>query len=951
MDVIGVYLKMIIASFFPALATAGLMHLDKNTHFGKLKKPIKQIIFGLVFGALAIVGTEWGIPFGGAQANCRDAAVLTAGFIFGTPAGIIAGIIGGVERWFAVYWGIGEFSRVACSVSTIIAGFYAAALRKLIFDNRKPTAFIAFFSGFVMETFHMTMMFITNMNDLSNVMVVIKNCTAPMLILNAFAVMLSTFAATAVQKDRAQIKKHRRHISKIIQKWLLITVIFAALTTSLFVFAVQDRIAFSQLDSLLEIAINEVSAEIRDESSNELLTISHKITDELTNGMSDSEEKDVIRWDFEGLAQKYNISEINYVNSKGIIVKSTNPKLVGFDMHSLEQSSEFLCLLEDKNDFVLEFGSIQLDPSIKMKYVGVKYRGGFIQVGYDEARFREMVAATISDITKNRHIGRTGFTFIIDGHSNIVSRPASYDSRTLLASIGNISEHAEGDTFGIVIESEPCYCCYKNIEGYYVISVLPELEALWTRNIALTVHIFMEIIVFAVMFALIYILIKKVVVEKIKSVNSSLAKITDGDLNEVVSVGSSAEFEMLSKDINSTVDTLKNYIDEASARIDKELEFAKSIQSSALPDVLQSFNMHHEFEIFASMDPAKEVGGDFYDAYLTNNNTLNFLVADVSGKGIPAAMFMMRAKTELKSLTEINIPLAEVFTRGNNALCEGNDAGMFVTAWQGSIELKTGIVRYVNAGHNPPLIRRKGGKFEFLRSRPGFVLAGMRGVKYKVQEIKLNPGDEMYLYTDGVTEATNKSDVLYGEERLLATINSREFKSMKEMCEYIKSDIDAFVGDADQFDDITMVAMRYEGEKPLPTIKFSRSAIEDIPAVTEFIETELEKIGCPMKMITQINVAIDEIYSNIVKYGYPHNNGPVTVKFLEKEDPHRVYVRFADQGVPYNPLMYQDPDITLSAEERSIGGLGIFMVKKTMDDIKYKYENGENVLTIMKRLE
>ncbi len=213
------------------------------------------------------------------------------------------------------------------------------------------------------------------------------------------------------------------------------------------------------------------------------------------------------------------------------------------------------------------------------------------------------------------------------------------------------------------------------------------------------------------------------------------------------------------------------------------------------------------------MDPAKEVGGDFYDFYITQSDTLHFLIADVSGKGIPAAMFMMRAKTELKSLTEADIPLAEVFTNGNEALCEGNDAGMFVTAWQGSVDLQNGILHYVNAGHNPPLVRHGDGKFEYLRSKAGFVLAGMDGVRYKTQEWQLEKGDVIFLYTDGVTEATNASTELFGEERLLEAINRSEFTSMEELCAIMKKEVDAFVGDAPQFDDITMLAFRYIGQE------------------------------------------------------------------------------------------------------------------------------------------
>ena len=170
---------------------------------------------------------------------------------------------------------------------------------------------------------------------------------------------------------------------------------------------------------------------------------------------------------------------------------------------------------------------------------------------------------------------------------------------------------------------------------------------------------------------------------------------------------------------------------------------------------------------------------------------------------------------------------------------------------------------------------------------------------------------------------------------------------MEELCRFVKADVDSFVGEAPQFDDITMVAFRYIG---ISSVSFEEAEIKDVEKVTAFVEAELDKIGCPMKAAMQINIAIDELFSNIIKYGYPNKKGPVTVKFKYHSDTKAVFIRFEDEGIPYNPLIKEDPDITLSAEERDIGGLGIFVVKKTMDDMRYKYENGKNILTIKKSI-
>ena len=933
-----VIFQMTIAALLPVVAAVVIYLLGKKTALGRLPYMAKQVICGVVFGGIAVLGTEFGIPMGGVVLNCRDAAVLTSGLMFGAPAGIIAGVIGGVERWIAVAWGVGSFTRVACSVSTLLAGVYAAALRKVMFEDKKPGVVISLAIGVVMEVFHMTMVFLTNMQSPNEAMDAVRLCTIPMVTANGLSVMLAALALSLLSREKSNREPSGVRISQTIQKWLLIAVVLAFLATSFFVFRLQDEMADAQKDSQLNQALSEIRADIQDASDVNLLTITHNVADRI-----DSES-------LETIASWYGLAEISIIDHSGIIVKSTEPSFVGYNMVSGEQSAEFLCLLSETEQYVQKYGAISYDSTISRKYAGVKTGDGFVQVGYNAENLQKDIASIVGDLTKNRHVGKTGYVLIFDAQRNVVSAPSVIDRDRIKDEMEDVALPDENVEFIANISGEPYYCMYGISEGYYIVAALPQEEAIQTRNIALYVNSFMEILVFAVLFGLIYMLIKRVVVNRIKDINSSLAKITDGDLGVVVDVRSNEEFASLSDDINMTVDTLKRYISEASARIDAELDFAKNIQASALPNVFPAFPKRKDFDIYASMDPAKEVGGDFYDFYFTAQDKLHFLIADVSGKGIPAAMFMMRAKTELKSLTEAEMPLSEVFTHGNAALCEGNDAGMFVTAWQGNIDLSTGLVQFANAGHNPPLVRHADGKFEYLRSRAGFVLAGMDGVRYKTQEVQLAPGDAIYLYTDGVTEATNAQSELYGEDRLLAAINSQEFGSMQELCTYVKADVDAFVGEAPQFDDITMVALKFIGTPPAPSIHFDQAKIEDIPAVTQFVEEQLEKLDCPMKVVVQMSVAIDEIFSNIVRYGYKNTAGPVTVTFITKDDPKRVYLRFADEGIPYNPLTKEDPDVTLSAEERRIGGLGIYMVKKTMDDMKYKYENEQNVLTVVKKI-
>ena len=250
-------------------------------------------------------------------------------------------------------------------------------------------------------------------------------------------------------------------------------------------------------------------------------------------------------------------------------------------------------------------------------------------------------------------------------------------------------------------------------------------------------------------------------------------------------------------------------------RIGAELNVATQIQADMLPRIFPAFPERKEFDIYATMDPAKEVGGDFYDFFLVDDDHLAVVIADVSGKGVPAALFMVIAKTLIKNHAQNKDTPGSVFTQTNEQLCEGNDAGLFVTAWMGVLEISTGKLIYVNAGHNPPLLRRADEKFEWLKSRPGFVLAGMEGVRYRENEMEMQPGDMLFLYTDGVTEATNANQELFGEERLLETLNEQPKLPVSALLPKVKKSIDSFVGEAEQFDDITMLSLNYrkKGEK------------------------------------------------------------------------------------------------------------------------------------------
>ncbi len=925
---------------------------DKYTCAKKMPYILKQVIIGVLFGLVSAFASSYGVQWLGTTVNVRDAAPLSAGLIFGAPAGIISGLIGGLYRWFSVFWGGGAYTQLACSVATILAGFMAAGLRKLMFDNKKPTWGYGICIAVVCEVIHMILIFLTNMDNSSYAFEFVKGATLPMILGNAAAVGFAIIIVSLLSHERFTKNKGGERIANTFQRWLLICIVVAYLVTSTFTFILQNGMVQIETQEVFTAAINDVEADIKGKSDTQLLDIAKSVKKEYENNTAVS---------LQTLAETYEVKEINVVNEDGLIIDSTELDVIGnYDMNSKAQSKEFVDTLKTQDSFVQEYSPRGKDESVWRKYAAVNLtNGGFIQVGYDAEQFHKMLNEFVVDVTKNRHVGTGGFVAVCDDKlsmvidndykglpiSTIGINPPDEMKNSQTATMLYYADIVDGKTDASV---EYMYV-FKFVEGYCIIAAMPKAEAMFMRDASLYTSIFMQVLIFAALFVFIYILIKRVIINNLKKINDTLGRITDGDLNVTVDVRSNEEFSSLSDDINSTVTTLKRYIAEAAARIDKELEYAKQIQLSALPT---NFPEDEEYKIYAQMIAAKEVGGDFYDFYKLNDTTVAFLAADVSGKGIPAAMFMMTAKTIIKDLAESGMSVNEIFTKANEKLCENNESGMFVTAWMGILDLNSGNVQFANAGHNPPLLKRADGSFEYLKTRAGFVLAGMEGVNYRAGEITLSPGDRLFLYTDGVPEATNTKNVLYGEDRLIAFMNQNASTEATELLPLLKSNIDEFVGEAPQFDDITMLMFDYKPKKggECMTNKTFPAKTDALSDVLGFVEQTLESFECPLKIQTAICVAIEEVFVNVAHYAYPNSEGDMTLQIGFDEQSRNVTFKMADKGVPFDPLAKPDPDVTLSAEEREIGGLGIFIAKKTMDTLTYAYENGENILTMVKKI-
>ena len=329
------------------------------------------------------------------------------------------------------------------------------------------------------------------------------------------------------------------------------------------------------------------------------------------------------------------------------------------------------------------------------------------------------------------------------------------------------------------------------------------------------------LLVISVTIVLFYNFVKKRIVKpinKIRDVSTGMVKNLEHETSIDVTIDTRDEIGELFEAFKQMYSDVREYIRELGAvtaekeRIGAELDVARHIQASMLPCIFPAFPERKEIDIYATMNPAKEVGGDFYDFFMVDDTHLAIVMADVSGKGIPAALFMVIGKTLIKDHTTPGRDLGQVFTEVNQLLCESNSEEMFITAFEGVLDLVTGEFVYVNAGHEMPFISKAGGDFEPYKIRAGFVLAGMEGMKYRAGSMTLEPGDKLFQYTDGVTEATNVNNELYGMTRLGAILNQVKEGTPNEILPAVKQDIDAFVGEADQFDDITMLCLEYKSK-------------------------------------------------------------------------------------------------------------------------------------------
>ena len=526
----------------------------------------------------------------------------------------------------------------------------------------------------------------------------------------------------------------------------------AFLGSLLLTWLLHDSLAERNANRLIDIAFEDVENAIREAVDRRLVRQAMLFRDRLPALRAEPVWADpqaaVAR--LREVARELFVDELCVVGADGILTHSADARDIGFDFKTIGgQAAGFRPLLDRETEIAQG-----LMPNSRagdmIKYVGVWLpEGGFVQVGCREASVRHLARSAVTGLTHNRHVsGNDGYLVITTAGGTIISHLDP--------------AFESGQWRGAPPD---CHWQRREVEGFPVYAMVPKHAAVVER---------------------------RVLVGTSALLNAAALVLASVLVGIVIAVWVRAQ---------------------ARARRAKELAMAADIQENAIPRVFPPFPSEKRIDLFADMRPARDVGGDFYDFYFTGPQAVTFLVADVSDKGVPAALFMMRAKTILKNLAQSGRPLADVVREANDALCEGNAANMFVTAWIGTVDLATGAVTYVNAGHNPPiLLRAADGSAAYVRSRPGLVLGAMPGAKYRTGEISLEPGDAIYLYTDGLTEQTDPNGELFGEERLRSFLEGGGFLAHPETCTgAVLAGVDAHAAGAEQSDDRTQLLLLWRG--------------------------------------------------------------------------------------------------------------------------------------------
>jgi sigma-B regulation protein RsbU (phosphoserine phosphatase) len=381
-------------------------------------------------------------------------------------------------------------------------------------------------------------------------------------------------------------------------------------------------------------------------------------------------------------------------------------------------------------------------------------------------------------------------------------------------------------------------------------------------------------------------------------------------------------------------------------RMEEELNVGRDIQMGMMPVNFPHASDDNQFALHARLEAARELGGDFYDFFFLDESAICLCVGDVSGKGVPAALFMAITKTLIRSSAESSRSTADIISETSNTLAKGNANCMFVTLFMAICDIRSGEITYTNAGHNPPYVIKANGELLCLNKRHGLVGGVMEGVHYGEDTMTLQADDTLFLFTDGVTEAQNSDEELFAEDRLMACLQQHASEEVESLNNAVMLQLHDFENGAEQADDITMLSFRYKGQG-IKVVNAHKSWLNltSTAEVNVWLDAFAEEHQLEPKVQQKINMVIDDMVMNIISYAF-NGNEDKRIEVKLDLDESRLAVTLTDNGKPFNPFEQEVADVSLSIEDREIGGLGIHLCREMMDDTSYQRSDEQNIVTL-----
>ncbi|MDI6605678.1 MAG: SpoIIE family protein phosphatase, partial [Candidatus Omnitrophota bacterium] len=589
-------------------------------------------------------------------------------------------------------------------------------------------------------------------------------------------------------------------------------------------------------------------------------------------------------------------------------------------------------------------------------------------------QFTGIVTADLSlswlqEIVSSIKIGKTGYAFLISKKGRIVTHPLpefimnesifslaeARNDRELLKVGGEMIEGKSGFVaVRDIVSGKECWLVYAPIapSGWSLGAFFPQDE-LMSDVARLNIAVFILGVSGFLFLLAVIVLISGKITRPLRMLARTTRDIAQGNLDFVLAQAKSGdEVGRLSDSFIYMRDALKKYIKEltetvaSKQRMESELKIAHDIQMGIIPRIFPPFPERKEFDIYALLEPAREVGGDFYDFFFLNDKDLCFVIADVSDKGVPAALFMSLTKVLIKAIARETGSPDEILNRVNKEISEGNDSLMFITIFLGILDTQTGELSYVNAGHNQPLILSGNQKPQLLKGAPNRAIGLNKDALFIKGEILLKPGESLVLYTDGVTEALNMNQEQFTPGRLEEQLSLSQNDSVRGIAEGLLEKVRSFSEGASQADDITIMAIRYFGKTKI----ILKNKITQIAKLSEAINRFGKNNNLPPETIHDLNLSLEEIISNTIKYGYKdtaEHDIAVEVELRGRI----VSVKITDDAEAFNPLEAPEAELKKPLSERKTGGYGIHLLRNLMDKIEYKREEGRNILLISKNID